>query len=129
MKNRLFLTSLLILSLVSCSDSGQEKSNSTASNQPFDPVGRWEYKVTTDVSYGVINIVKSNDSYQASMTTEVFGTLDLMNLEIKGTKLTADLDVDGTPAKIKVDFDGNKMTGEVATADDKFPMIGERAKD
>lgn len=121
-KNFSILLVLLLALVTACDGSGK-----TESNQEFDPVGDWKYKVTTDVSYGVITIQKEGQGYKASMTTEVFGTLTLMNLKIDGRKLTADLDVAGTPAKITCDFSGNdKMKGSVKTADTEFPFIGDR---
>ena len=110
---------------VACDGTGKSESDNV-----FDPIGKWKYKVTTDVSYGVITIEKEGQGYAASMTTEVFGTLTLMNLKIDGKKLTADLDVGGTPAKIHCDFsDNGKMKGAVTTADTEFPFIGDRQGD
>ncbi len=117
--------SLMVLFMPGC-NSGSEKANT---DQPFDPIGKWEYKVTTDVSYGVIDISKKDNSYSALMTTEVFGTLEVMNLSINGTSLRGDLDVGGTPATLKCDFDGDKFTGSVTAGETKFPMEGQRAKD
>ena len=128
MKSIPFKTTALILilhiGLLACS------SKKTESNKPFNPVGDWKYKVTTDVSYGVISIKAVNQGYAASMTTEVFGTLELMNLQIKDKELMADLDVAGTPAKITCTFSSDdKMKGAVRTSDTEFPFIGERSDD
>lgn len=128
MKPGLFKTTALIfilnLGLFACSSKKGE------SNEPFNPVGDWNYKVTTDVSYGVISIKAINQGYAASMTTEVFGTLELMNLQIKDKELMADLDVAGTPAKITCTFTSDdKMKGAVRTSDTEFPFIGERKSD
>ncbi len=117
-KAGLVLIAIVIFS--ACSSSKSEKA--------FDPVGKWSYKVTTDVSYGEIMISGESGAYKASMTTEVFGTLEVMNLNITGNELTGDLDVGGTPAKLAVDFDGDKMTGTVTAGEDIFPMVGERAR-
>lgn len=122
---KLTLVTTLILLIMSGCDSGSKKTNT---NQPFDPTGKWEYKVTTDVSYGVITITEKGNTYLASMTTEVFGTLEVTNLSIKGTSLTGDLDVSGTPATLKCDFDGDEFTGEVIAGETKFPMEGQRVK-
>ena len=108
----------------SCGSSGNDRSEQ---HTPFDPVGKWEYKVTTDVSYGVIDISKQANTYTASMTTEVFGTLEIMNLKIKETVLTGDLDVGGTPAKIRCEFQGDKFEGVVTAGETTFPMEGQRA--
>jgi len=119
----LFLAFTIVLS--ACDGSGKSESN-----EAFDPVGEWNYKVTTDVSYGVITIKQEGQAYSASMTTEVFGTLELMNLKIDGKKLTADLDVAGTAAKIYCDFiGGGKIKGAVQTPDTEFPFIGDRKSD
>ena len=124
-RNQRFTCLIALLSITvfasSCNSSGKSK------EEAFDPTGKWEYKVTTDVSYGVIDIEGKPGAYKAKMTTEVFGTLELMNLEIQGSQLTADLDVGGTPAKIKCDFDGDKITGAVTAGEDKFPFIGEKS--
>lgn len=115
------LSLLIVLSIASC------KSEKSGGEKAFNPVGDWEYKVTTDVSYGVITIAGEKGNYTGSMTTEVFGTLQIMNLEIEGTSLTGDLDVGGTPAKITCEFDGNEIAGAVTAGADKFPFIGKRA--
>jgi len=121
----IFIATYFVFTL-SCGSSGSESSKN---DMPFDPVGKWEYKVTTDVSYGEINISKSGNSFKAKMTTEVFGTLELMNLKIEENVLTADLDVGGTPAIIKCEFDGDDFTGAVVAGETTFPMVGQRAGD
>ncbi|OEK04371.1 hypothetical protein [Roseivirga misakiensis] len=115
---------LLLIFILGC---GSSESKKESNNESFDPIGEWEYKVTTDVSYGVITISEQGNSYAASMTTEVFGTLELMNLSLEGTTLTGDLNVGGTPATIKCEFDGNEFTGLVSAGETKFPMVGHRA--
>lgn len=115
------LSLLIVLIMVGC------KSEKSGEDKVFNPVGNWEYKVTTDVSYGVITIAGDKGNYTGKMTTEVFGTLEVMNLRIKDMSLTGDLDVGGTPAKIKCDFDGDKISGAVTAGSDKFPFVGKRA--
>lgn len=107
---------------------GSSKTEQSVSDKPFDPIGKWEYKVTTDVSYGAITISKVGGGYEALMTTEVFGELVVMNLKIDGTNLTGDLDVGGTPAIIKCEFDGDDFTGAVVAGETTFPMVGQRAE-
>ncbi|OEK01200.1 hypothetical protein BFP97_06605 [Roseivirga sp. 4D4] len=123
---KVILTLVMLSFAVSCGSGNSESSNS---DRPFNPVGKWEYKVTTDVSYGEIDISKSGNTFKAVMTTEVFGTLDLMNLKIEENVLTADLDVGGTPAIIKCEFDGDDFTGAVVAGETTFPMVGQRAGD
>ncbi|MBO3696961.1 hypothetical protein [Roseivirga sp. E12] len=123
---KVILTLALVLLIASCGNGNSENSNS---DKPFDPIGKWEYKVTTDVSYGAIDISKSGNAFKAVMTTEVFGTLELMNLKIENKVLTADLDVGGTPAIIKCEFDGDDFTGAVVAGETTFPMVGQRAED
>lgn len=113
---------LLLVTTVACNSSGSGKSEDVV-----DPVGDWEYMVTTDVSRGVISISGNPGAYKASMTTEVFGTLELMDLEIEGNALNANLDVGGTAAKIQLQFDGDKIEGAVTAGEDKFPFEGKRA--
>ncbi len=115
------LTIVLALAIAGC------KSEKSSETKAFDPVGDWEYKVTTDVSYGVITITGEKDNYAGSMTTEVFGTLQIQALKIEGNTLTGDLDVGGTPAKIECDFDGDEISGAVTAGADKFPFVGKRA--
>lgn len=125
--SKLTAYALLLICFVisSCGSSG---SNESEQNVPFDPVGKWEYKVTTDVSYGVIDISERSGNYTASMTTEVFGTLEIMNLKIEEAILTGDLDVGGTPAKIRCEFKGDQFEGAVVAGETTFPMEGQRAK-
>ncbi len=113
---------IALLLLAGCGSSDKKE-------EVFSPIGKWEYKVTTDVSYGHITISGSPGAYKAVMTTEVFGTLEVMNLVIQDVKLTGDLDVGGTPAKLKITFNGEKMTGAVSAGEDNFPMEGERASE
>lgn len=120
----IFLATLFFMT--SCGSGNSESSNSDG---PFNPIGKWEYKVTTDVSYGEINVSKDGNGFKAIMTTEVFGTLELMNLKIEENVLTADLDVGGTPAIIRCEFDGDDFTGAVVAGETTFPMVGQRAED
>ncbi|GAB5525615.1 MAG: hypothetical protein Roseis2KO_34870 [Roseivirga sp.] len=115
------MTILLALAITCC------KSEKSGEAKAFDPVGDWEYKVTTDVSYGVITITGDKGNYAGSMTTEVFGTLQIQALKIEGNTLTGDLDVGGTPAKIQCEFDGDEISGAVTAGADKFPFVGKRA--
>lgn len=116
------MTLVLFIAMVSC------KSEKSGNTKAFDPLGDWEYKVTTDVSYGVITIGGKKDAYTGSMTTEVFGTLEIKALKIEGTTLTGDLDVGGTPATIECEFDGEEISGAVIAGSDKFPFVGQRAE-
>lgn len=122
-------TTLFLIILIIANSCGSSTSENSNEKKPFDPVGKWEYKVTTDVSYGEITISKSSNNFKAVMTTEVFGTLELMNLKIEENVLTADLDVGGTPAIIKCEFDGDDFTGAVVAGETTFPMVGQRAED
>lgn len=115
------LTIILALAIAGC------RSDKSGETKAFDPVGDWEYKVTTDVSYGVITITGEKGDYSGSMTTEIFGTLQIQALKIEGNTLTGDLDVGGTPAKIQCDFDGDQISGAVTAGADKFPFVGKRA--
>lgn len=114
---------LLLLLVVSC---GAKESKE---DKVFNPVGDWDYKVTTDVSYGVITITGSAGAYKGSMTTEVFGTLEVQNISVQGTTLTADLDVGGTPAKFKCIYDGDDISGAITAGETTFPFVGERSSD
>lgn len=119
---KVIATLVLFMAMVSC------KSEKPGNEKAFDPLGDWEYKVTTDVSHGVITIGGEKGAYTGSMTTEVFGTLEIKAMKIEGTTLTGDLDVGGTPAKIDCEFDGNEISGAVTAGSDKFPFIGQRAE-
>lgn len=118
---KVLLAFVFIMAIVSC------KAEKSGKSEVFNPLGDWEYKVTTDVSYGVITIAGKKGAYTGSMTTEVFGTLQVQALKIEGTTLTGDLDVGGTPATIECEFDGDEISGAVTAGADKFPFVGERA--
>lgn len=125
MKKSISLKALVVvMSIVvyACGSSGNEK-------EVFDPIGKWDYKVTTDVSYGVITISGHNNTYVGSMTTEVFGNLEITNLKIVEGILTGDLDVAGTPATIQCEFNGDKFKGEVVAGETTFPMVGQRSEE
>ena len=118
---------LLLLLFCACNSSGnKEKADNST---PFNPVGDWNYMVTTDVSRGTISITGTPGNYAASMTTEAFGVLVLHNLKIEGKSLQADLDVGGTAAAITCTFDGNNMTGTVSAGEDRYPFEGKRKTD
>lgn len=116
-------TLVLLFFIVSCG------SKESKEEKVFNPVGTWDYKVTTDVSRGQLTISGKPGAYKAKMTTEVFGTLEVMNISVQGTTLTADLDVGGTAAKLKCVFDGDDITGSVTAGEDKFPFEGGRSSD
>lgn len=114
---------VLLLLMISCG------SKESKEDKVFNPIGTWDYKVTTDVSRGQLTISGKPGAYIAKMTTEVFGVLEVANISIQGTTLTADLDVGGTPAKLKCVFDGDDITGSVTAGEDKFPFEGGRSND
>lgn len=122
------ISTLAIVVLLIVSGCGGPDSKKSEKAKAFDPVGDWEYKVTTDVSYGVITIAGNKGAYTASMSTEVFGTLEVKGLKIEGTTLTGNLDVGGTAAKLNCEFDGDEITGAVIAGEDKFPFVGKRVE-
>ncbi len=96
--------------------------------EAYSPVGVWEYTVDTPdgASSGILRITGGPGTYEASLETDQFGTLEIEGLDIVGTSMTGTINVGGNDAEIECDFDGDDFSGAVVVADDVFPLEGTR---
>jgi len=94
----------------------------------YSPVGVWEYTVDTPDggSSGVMRITGEPGSFEASMATDQFGTLDVLGLDIVGMSMSGSIEVAGTTADIEGDFDGDDFSGGVVMGDQVFPLEATR---
>lgn len=94
----------------------------------YDPTGTWEYTVDSpDGSTGGTLIIEGNPgTYTASLGTEQFGTLEVLDVDLQGTSMTGNIEVMGTSASLECDFDGDTMSGAVYFGEDTFPLEGNR---
>ena len=125
-KTGLFLA--IIFFVASCAASGTGTSTAKAKKKVYDPTGTWEYYVDTPDggSGGTMIISGSPGAFTGTLSTDQFGTLELMGLDIVDQNLTATLEVMGTGADVEVAFDGETFSGVVYLGEDGFPMQGER---
>ncbi len=100
----------------------------TEKKEAYSPVGVWEYTVDTPDggSSGVLRITGEPGSYEASLETDQFGTLEISDLEIVGTSMSGSIEVAGNSAEIEGDFDGDEFSGAVVLGDQVLPLEATR---
>jgi hypothetical protein len=122
LKNKLVLGVMLIMVTVGLT--------SMKTVTDYDPSGTWDYEV--EMAEGTMSdeltISKDGDTYEVSIETTQFGTLELTNVKLNGNDLSADVDMQGATIEFKFEFDGDAMKGTVNTPDGEIEMTAKRRK-
>lgn len=124
-----FMLVLVLLFVASCAASGAGGSTTAkAKKKAYDPTGTWEYYVETPDggSGGTMTIAGAPGAYTGTLSTDQFGTLELMGLDIVDQNMTASIEVMGMGADLEAAFEGDTFSGVVYLGEDAFPMEGKR---
>lgn len=126
-QSALFVLCLLFVASCAASSAGGG-GTAKAKKKAYDPTGTWEYYVDTPDggSGGTMTIAGAPGAYTGTLSTDQFGTLELMGLDIVDQNMTASIEVMGMGADLEAAFDGDTFSGVVYLGEDAFPMEGER---
>jgi len=104
---------------------------SMQSSSVLDPVGIWDYEVPTDQGTleGEMTITKNDATYDISIETTSYGTLELEEIKISGNDLSASVSLEGATIDFEFEFDGDAMKGTVTTPDGELEITAKRRKE
>ena len=124
LKNILALMTLVLLSSFTYNGS------TSVDLKAYDPVGIWDYTVTTDEGdlTGIMTISMKEEKLHISIQTDTYGTLILKDIELKEAVLTATVELEGDVIDFEFEFEENSMEGYVGTPDGTLSIEAKRRK-
>ena len=92
----------------------------------------WEYTVSTDEGdlTGNMTIAQNEkkDGYLVTIESDVYGTLELEDVELEKSVMTATIELEGDTIEFEFEFDEDDMEGLVITPEDDLTITAERKK-
>jgi hypothetical protein len=118
--------SLLALSVFIIS--AAQSSTKTASPYAYDPSGTWAYEVAmSDATLtGNMVISKNEAEYEVTIESNIYGTLELEDVEWEANTMEANVEVEGDIIDFEFEFEGDTMEGAVYTPDGGLDITAER---
>ena len=118
--------SLLALSVFIIS--AAQSSTKIASPNAYDPSGTWAYEVAmSDATLtGNMVISKNEAEYDVTIESNIYGTLELEDVEWEGNTMEANVEVEGDIIDFEFEFEGDTMEGAVYTPDGGLDITAER---
>lgn len=104
-------------------------SMSNVESKLLDPVGEWIYEVSMpdgNSLSGEMKIAKVEGSYEVTIYSDVYGTMELDDVTMAESTLEANYEMEGDLIEFVMEFDGDEMEGLVYTPDGEIEMTAER---
>ena len=97
----------------------------------YDPTGVWSYEVVTPdgTQTGEMMIEKNGDTYEVTIESDIYGTLELEKVKFSKTTLEGELELEGSMLDFEMDFNGDAMEGTIYMGESEFSLEAKRKKE